>query len=268
MGSAAQQVAEHQRREPSALLLPGELDEGRVGHQPATGSIHRIAPAPGMRPGVYVGFKKPGSPALYFHVTEHVQAAHLAFKAASREHVAAFHRAPLDAGGRDNGAPGPRPEPWRRILRGVRVRSRRSHRRGRRRWRRLTDSRRARDARAALGRYFGAREPRQQGRSPEFPIAQIYGRAGGVHSTRHRHLDCPLRRTGPAGTTPGADGRTRTGDLRFTKAFRAVGLTRIEASLSDRDTGMRVDGRGLSRTLVMASPAAGPLFRTQFWPRC
>ena len=63
----------------------------------------------GMRPGAYVGFKKPGSPALYFQVTEHVQAAHLAFKAASRDQVAAFHRAALDAGGRDNGAPGPRP---------------------------------------------------------------------------------------------------------------------------------------------------------------
>ena len=62
-----------------------------------------------MRPGVYVGFNKPGSPALYFHVTEHVQAARLAFKAASCEQVAAFHRAALDAGGRDNGAPGPRP---------------------------------------------------------------------------------------------------------------------------------------------------------------
>jgi catechol 2,3-dioxygenase-like lactoylglutathione lyase family enzyme len=63
----------------------------------------------GMRPGMYVGFKKPGSPAIYFHVAEHVQAAHLAFKAASHEQVAAFHRAALDAGGRDNGAPGPRP---------------------------------------------------------------------------------------------------------------------------------------------------------------
>jgi catechol 2,3-dioxygenase-like lactoylglutathione lyase family enzyme len=62
-----------------------------------------------MRPGVYVAFKKPGSPGLYFLVTEHVAAAHLAFKATSHEQVAAFHRAALDAGGRDNGAPGPRP---------------------------------------------------------------------------------------------------------------------------------------------------------------
>jgi catechol 2,3-dioxygenase-like lactoylglutathione lyase family enzyme len=63
----------------------------------------------GMRPGAYVGFKKPGSPALYFYVTERVQSSHLAFKATSHEQVAAFHRAALDAGGRDNGAPGPRP---------------------------------------------------------------------------------------------------------------------------------------------------------------
>lgn len=64
----------------------------------------------GMRPGAYVGFKKPGSPAMYFQVSERVAAVHLAFKAASHAEVAAFHRAALDAGGRDNGAPGPRPD--------------------------------------------------------------------------------------------------------------------------------------------------------------
>lgn len=35
---------------------------------------------------------------------------HLAFTAASREQVDAFHRAALAAGGRDNGAPGLRPQ--------------------------------------------------------------------------------------------------------------------------------------------------------------
>jgi catechol 2,3-dioxygenase-like lactoylglutathione lyase family enzyme len=35
---------------------------------------------------------------------------HLAFAADTREQVDAFHRAALSAGGRDNGAPGPRPE--------------------------------------------------------------------------------------------------------------------------------------------------------------
>jgi catechol 2,3-dioxygenase-like lactoylglutathione lyase family enzyme len=35
--------------------------------------------------------------------------AHHAFRVASRDDVAAFHRAGLEAGGRDHGAPGPRP---------------------------------------------------------------------------------------------------------------------------------------------------------------
>lgn len=63
----------------------------------------------GYRAGVYVGFKKPGSPALYFQVSDTVSAVHLAFKASAAEQVAQFHRAALAAGGRDNGAPGPRP---------------------------------------------------------------------------------------------------------------------------------------------------------------
>jgi catechol 2,3-dioxygenase-like lactoylglutathione lyase family enzyme len=40
---------------------------------------------------------------------ESVTTAHLAFRAESAEVVDAFHRAALDAGGRDNGAPGMRP---------------------------------------------------------------------------------------------------------------------------------------------------------------
>jgi catechol 2,3-dioxygenase-like lactoylglutathione lyase family enzyme len=35
---------------------------------------------------------------------------HVAFSAPSREAVDRFHAAALEAGGRDNGAPGPRPE--------------------------------------------------------------------------------------------------------------------------------------------------------------
>ena len=34
---------------------------------------------------------------------------HLAFRAENRQQVEAFHRAALEAGGKDNGAPGPRP---------------------------------------------------------------------------------------------------------------------------------------------------------------
>lgn len=63
----------------------------------------------GYRTGYYVGFKKPGSPALYFQVSDTVSTVHLAFKASGAEQVAEFHRAALAAGGRDNGAPGPRP---------------------------------------------------------------------------------------------------------------------------------------------------------------
>ena len=52
----------------------------------------------------------------YFHIDElfvdkadgPVSRVHLAFQAADRETVAAFHRAALGAGGRDNGAPGER----------------------------------------------------------------------------------------------------------------------------------------------------------------
>ncbi len=44
---------------------------------------------------------------------------HFAFRAESRAVVDAFHAAALKAGGRDNGAPGPRPD----LLCGVRVRS-------------------------------------------------------------------------------------------------------------------------------------------------
>src|SRR5919206_3708465 len=36
--------------------------------------------------------------------------AHVSFRAESTDQVDAFHRAALDAGGRDNGAPGPRPQ--------------------------------------------------------------------------------------------------------------------------------------------------------------
>ena len=39
-----------------------------------------------------------------------VAGVHLAFSAPSREAVNAFHAAAVEAGGRDNGAPGPRPE--------------------------------------------------------------------------------------------------------------------------------------------------------------
>ena len=64
----------------------------------------------GWRPGVFVGFKKPGSPALYFGVSDVVAPVHLAFMATSEEGVGRFHSFALELGGRDNGEPGPRPD--------------------------------------------------------------------------------------------------------------------------------------------------------------
>ena len=57
---------------------------------------------------------------------------HLAFQAADRAAVEAFHRAGLAAGGKDNGAPGPRGPAAIKVLRCVRARPRREQRRGRR----------------------------------------------------------------------------------------------------------------------------------------
>ncbi|MGH8146590.1 MAG: VOC family protein [Rhodanobacteraceae bacterium] len=44
-----------------------------------------------------------------FQTTEKPAHLHLAFKADNRQQVEAFHRAALEAGGKDNGAPGLRP---------------------------------------------------------------------------------------------------------------------------------------------------------------
>ena len=57
-----------------------------------------------------VGLGRPGKPSLWLSETRETPAhLHLAFAAASRAEVDAFHRAALAAGGRDNGPPGLRP---------------------------------------------------------------------------------------------------------------------------------------------------------------
>jgi catechol 2,3-dioxygenase-like lactoylglutathione lyase family enzyme len=52
------------------------------------------------------GFGPAGAPALWLHAAGTGSAAHVAFRAADRAAVDRFHAAGLDAGGRDNGAPG------------------------------------------------------------------------------------------------------------------------------------------------------------------
>jgi catechol 2,3-dioxygenase-like lactoylglutathione lyase family enzyme len=56
------------------------------------------------------GFGVDGKPDFWLGTsTDKIQPAHLAFRAPSREAVDQFHTAALAAGGKDNGAPGPRP---------------------------------------------------------------------------------------------------------------------------------------------------------------
>jgi catechol 2,3-dioxygenase-like lactoylglutathione lyase family enzyme len=57
-----------------------------------------------------VGMGTSGKPYFWLHQAEQTPAPlHLAFGAATRGQVDAFYRAALDAGGKDNGAPGLRP---------------------------------------------------------------------------------------------------------------------------------------------------------------
>ena len=60
----------------------------------------------------YAGFGPDGAPALwlYRHDGAPGPGTHVAFKAPDRAAVQRFHARGLAAGGRDNGAPGPRPE--------------------------------------------------------------------------------------------------------------------------------------------------------------
>ena len=55
------------------------------------------------------GFGPPGAAAFYIGVgTPSKGPVHIAFQAPNKQAVADFHRAALAAGGKDNGAPGPR----------------------------------------------------------------------------------------------------------------------------------------------------------------
>ena len=57
-----------------------------------------------------VGFGPKGAPALWLHEGEPGGPLHIAFVANDRAAVRAFYAAALPAGGRDNGAPGLRPQ--------------------------------------------------------------------------------------------------------------------------------------------------------------
>ena len=57
-----------------------------------------------------VGMGKDGKPDFWISDRPSSAPLHVAFAAPDRATVDAFHRAALEAGGRDNGAPGPRPQ--------------------------------------------------------------------------------------------------------------------------------------------------------------
>ncbi|MGQ3675430.1 VOC family protein [Xanthobacter sp. TB0139] len=57
----------------------------------------------------HIGFGPTGKPRFWISEGDVVGASHVAFSAADRAQVDAFHAAALAAGGRDNGAPGLRP---------------------------------------------------------------------------------------------------------------------------------------------------------------
>jgi catechol 2,3-dioxygenase-like lactoylglutathione lyase family enzyme len=59
----------------------------------------------------YAGFGPKGAPAFWLHLSpERGRGTHLAFRAPNREAVQRFHGAGLEAGAKDNGAPGLRPD--------------------------------------------------------------------------------------------------------------------------------------------------------------
>jgi catechol 2,3-dioxygenase-like lactoylglutathione lyase family enzyme len=59
--------------------------------------------------GAAMGFGVPGEKIFWIGGGEVGDGIHVAFRAERRDQVDAFHAAALKAGGRDNGAPGPRP---------------------------------------------------------------------------------------------------------------------------------------------------------------
>jgi catechol 2,3-dioxygenase-like lactoylglutathione lyase family enzyme len=63
-----------------------------------------------MEGGGAVGFGRPGKPQFWLNPGAKSGPVHVAFVAASRAEVRAFYQAALAAGGKDNGAPGLRPQ--------------------------------------------------------------------------------------------------------------------------------------------------------------
>lgn len=89
----------------------------KVRNLPASAAFYAAALEPlgfvrGYADAASVGFGPKDAPGLWLYASDAPAGpgTHIAFKAGTRAAVDAFHRAALGAGGRDNGAPGPRPD--------------------------------------------------------------------------------------------------------------------------------------------------------------
>lgn len=73
-------------------------------------ALGALGHVPGSQGEDYAGFGPAGAAALWLHKAGRAGSGHVAFQAGSPDAVRRFHAAGLEAGGRDNGAPGPRPD--------------------------------------------------------------------------------------------------------------------------------------------------------------
>jgi catechol 2,3-dioxygenase-like lactoylglutathione lyase family enzyme len=90
-------------------LRVSNLDTSLKFYEAALAPLGHVA---GSKGDDYAGLGPKDAPALWLHLVApgKAGAAHVAFRATSRAAVDKFHAAGLKAGGRDNGAPGPRPD--------------------------------------------------------------------------------------------------------------------------------------------------------------
>ncbi|MGP8122376.1 MAG: VOC family protein [Xanthobacteraceae bacterium] len=84
-----------------------DLDSSLKFYQAALAPLGHVV---GSKDQSYAGLGPRDAPALWLHLVKAKAGtgAHVAFRAKSRAAVDGFHAAGLKAGGRDNGAPGPR----------------------------------------------------------------------------------------------------------------------------------------------------------------
>jgi catechol 2,3-dioxygenase-like lactoylglutathione lyase family enzyme len=88
-------------------LRVADLDTSLKFYQAALAPLGHVV---GSKDQSYAGLGPQDAPALWLHLVKARpgSGAHVAFRATSRAAVDGFHAAGLKAGGRDNGAPGPR----------------------------------------------------------------------------------------------------------------------------------------------------------------